>query len=730
MERQSGSALLRASKYTRRTMPARPSAATPFPRVLERLLEARKITREQYESAAVLWRRDGGYAEEILIDNGTFGEADLLKTLASLYKTRFVSTEKLSRAVIDRSTLDLLPRKLAEHNMVCPVLLDRKTGALSLVGADPDDLNAIEEIKMATRLREVQVLVARPAAVGAAIAKYYGGDERPFRALARKAAEALMPTVDPFVRNQQTPSRFVPPPHGALSAGAQRDADPPPIELDGADTHAVGSPPKPPEAKPAAASASVPPHPGPGPSLEMPRAPIVDKPLASLSAPAPRGSTTPPVPGESWMETLHVLVSLLENNRPDLRGHSAQVGRLTRKLGERIGLTERETDLIVAAALLHDLGKASSYHLTSLNVAEYEGHRVAAKKAHLTPTRLMDQARLGDITAKTLTHMYERFDGKGFPDGQAGKDIPLGARVLAITDTYSDLTQNPRNPFRKTLRPREAIDVLTKFKGEVFDPNLVDIFRHVVTGDDLKAKLLENRNTALLIDPDPEETTVLELRMIEQGIEVKIARSADQALKLLGELEVQMVVSEVELQPFDGFELLEKARQTENGKDAVWVFLSSRSDRDTVNRGFELGAADYVLKPAKAEILVAKIRKLVEQGALAHKQVARGVSGSLEEMGLPELVQILAQGRKTGALRIKSGQDVGEIHFVNGDIWNASFGKEQTEKAIYAMIQLRAGEFALDPNFKADTRKMQASAEGLLLEGMRLMDERGGSKHP
>ncbi|GAC1375933.1 MAG: hypothetical protein NVSMB47_21780 [Polyangiales bacterium] len=430
------------------------------------------------------------------------------------------------------------------------------------------------------------------------------------------------------------------------------------------------------------------------------------------------------------METLNVLVSLLENNRPDLRGHSAQVGRLTRKLGERIGLTVREVDMIVAAALLHDLGKASSYHLTSLNVAEYDGHRVAAQKAHLTPTRLMDQVRLGDVTAKTLTHMYERFDGKGFPDGQAGKDIPLGARVLAITDTYADLTQNPRNPFRKTLRPREAIDVLTKFKGQVFDPNLVDIFRHVVTGDDLKAKLLANRNTALLIDPDPEETTVLELRMIEQGLEVKIARSADQALKLLGELDVQMVVSEVELQPYDGFELLEKARQTENGKDAVWVFLSSRSDRDAVNRGFELGAADYVLKPAKAEILVAKIRKLVEQGAPAQKQVARGVSGSLEEMGLPELVQILAQGRKTGALRIKSGADVGEIHFVNGDIWNASFAKEQTEKAIYAMIQLRTGEFALDPNFKADTRKIQMSAEGLLLEGMRLLDERANSKHP
>ena len=723
-------------------MPARHSSAAPFPRVLDRLLADRKITRDQYESTAAIWRRDGGYVEEILIDNGSFTEAELLKALAAIYRTRFVSTEKLSKAMIDKATLDLLPRKVAERNVVCPVLFDRRTATLSVVCVEPDDFKVIEEVKMATQLREVQVLVGRPAAVLAALSKFYAGDERPFLALARKAAEGFQPTVDPFARNIQTPvpamSPFASPqPQGPPGAGSRQNADPFLIELDRDDVRPVRAPTRPPpqvpaEAKSAPRPASVAPR--AGPSLEMPASPPVERASAPRAAPAVPARTSPtpvpPPPGESWMETLNVLVSLLENNRPDLRGHSAQVGRLTRKLGERIGLTVREVDMIVAAALLHDLGKASSYHLTSLNVAEYDGHRVAAQKAHLTPTRLMDQVRLGDVTAKTLTHMYERFDGKGFPDGQAGKDIPLGARVLAITDTYADLTQNPRNPFRKTLRPREAIDVLTKFKGQVFDPNLVDIFRHVVTGDDLKAKLLANRNTALLIDPDPEETTVLELRMIEQGLEVKIARSADQALKLLGELDVQMVVSEVELQPYDGFELLEKARQTENGKDAVWVFLSSRSDRDAVNRGFELGAADYVLKPAKAEILVAKIRKLVEQGAPAQKQVARGVSGSLEEMGLPELVQILAQGRKTGALRIKSGSDAGEIHFVNGDIWNASFGKEQTEKAIYAMIQLRAGEFALDPNFKAETRKMQVSAEGLLLEGMRLMDERANSKHP
>jgi response regulator RpfG family c-di-GMP phosphodiesterase len=434
-------------------------------------------------------------------------------------------------------------------------------------------------------------------------------------------------------------------------------------------------------------------------------------------APAP-----PTVPTASWLETLNVLVSLLENNRPDLRGHSSHVARLTQRLCERLKLGERDIPPIVAAAHLHDLGKASNYHLTALNVAEYGGHRIAAEKSFLTASRLMSSARLPEPTVQALNHMYERFDGKGFPDQQSGKDISLGARILSITDTYADLTQNPRNPFRKQLRPVEASDVLAKYKGQMFDDALVDLFRLVVTGDDIKNKLLANRREALLVDPDPEETTVLELRMIEAGFEVKTVRTAEKALEAIAEDDFELIVTEVDLQPIDGFALMETAKRSEKGRSAVWVFHSARADREDVNRGFELGAADYVQKPAKAEIFVAKLRKLVETAT--PKQATRAaVSGSLEEIGLTDMVQILAQGRKTGALKIRSGNEAGELHFVGGEIFNAVFGKHGGDDAFFELLKLKTGDFVLDPNFKAEQNVLQQSAEGLLLEAMRRLDE-------
>lgn len=723
----------------------------PPPRILDRLLGEKKLTREQYEAVAMELRRGRQTVDEAMMDTLGLPEQEVLKALAAVYKTRFVSTERLSKAQIDRALLDMVPRKTADRYSVAPILYDTANATLSVVIADPDNVQALEEVKLVARVRQVTAFVARAAAVQALVRKLYHGDPTGFAGLERQSSSQPWQMMDVFERQQASAvgteqlgaaqlkklaNQGFNPQGQPMQGGVMLDFDmggpaaPSPEPRPPAQPPAPARPSQPQPVAQKVPSLAPPPIPGlqtpglPMPGLQMPAPTPAPSPFAAPHAPsASERAPITGVPVASWLESLNVLVSLLENNRPDLRGHSSQVARLSRKFCERLGLAERDTDEIVAAAYLHDLGKASNYHLTALNVAEYEGHKVAAEKSYLTPSRLMAGVKLPDASIRALNHMYERFDGRGFPDALSAKDIPLGARVIAITDTYADLTQNPRNPYRKTLRPVEASDVLAKYKGSVFDNNLVDIFRHVVTGDDLKAKLLANRGNALIVDPDPEETTVLELRMIEQGFEVTIARSSELALKALTENEYELVVSEVDLQPMDGLGLFERAKQIDSVRNGTaWVFLSSTTDREAIDRGFALGAADYVEKPVKAEILVAKLRKLVEQGQ-STRAATRGVSGSLEEMGFPELVQILAQGRKTGALKIRSGGETGEIHFVQGEVYQALWGRARGEDAFYSMCRLRSGEFSLDPNFKAEQRQIGGSAEGLLLEGMRRLDE-------
>ena len=349
-----------------------------------------------------------------------------------------------------------------------------------------------------------------------------------------------------------------------------------------------------------------------------------------------RGVGAESVSTSSYLETLNVLTSLIESTRPDMRGHSAYVARLMRRITERIGLPDAERTSASIVGYLHDLGKVTDYHLTAFNVAQYDQHRAVAAKLFRAPSSLMEAVRLPREVTTAVETMYERYDGDGLPGALHGKEIPLIARLLAVADTYADLTQNPKNPFRELLDPAAACDVLARYRGSVFDPNIVDLFRLIITGDDLRARLLATRHVALIVDPDPEETTVLELRMLEQGFDVRPARNTDQAMQLLECGDIQIVIAEMDLLPMDGVTLLGWARRRQWGMKLPWVFLTARTSGADAQMAFEAGATDYLTKPVSPDLLVAKIKTILARSDTAG---AGGVSGSLVEMGLREEIE-------------------------------------------------------------------------------------------
>lgn len=648
-------------------------------RIADRLLAEGRIDGDDHRRAVDHAVRRTMRIEDALIGLEILSEPELLKYLATIHGTRFISTEKLMKATIDPRVLGKVTRATADLHGVYPVLLDEATKTLSVVTADPDNGMALDDLKISAGVREVRPLVGRPSAVRAAIARDYHGDANAFAIFSRVQtfANVLDNIQDLMVNPFERPRQLTTPPPGVVALSPEL----------GSSTTAT-----PPSVAPAARELPVTPPP------------------------------VMPAPALSILETLNVLVSLLENERADLRGHSSTVARLVRKTCERIGLGVASTEAIVIAAYLHDLGKAGAYHLTALNVSEYEGHRIAALRSHEMPAQLMSAAGLPPETQGALAAMYERYDGHGLPNGQAGKEIPLGARIIAVVDTYADLTQNPRNPYRKILRPVEACDVLAQYRGAVFDPNIVDLFRQAMTGDHLRARLLADRCQALIIDTDPEETTVLELRMIEQGFDVRIARTAAQARVELEAGEIGLVVSEVDLEaPEAGLSLRGELVRAGVAREAAWVILTTKADRATAQRAFDLGVDDFVSKPAATDVFVAKLRQIVERKSA--RQGGRGVSGSLAEMSLPDMIQILWHGRKTGALKLEALGSKGAIFFSEGQVVDARWEAIQGEDAFYRMLTLSEGEFRLDPNEKASSRTIQASPEALLLEGMRRLDE-------
>lgn len=751
--------------------------AGPAPRVhtklLDALLEQGLIAAEDHEAAALFAKRRQLHVEEAIIQMGLLSEVDLLRFQAAHYKTHFVSTKKLASAKIHDSLLKLVTHKLATKLCVFPVKYDAKQQELSILAVEPDDLDVLKNVQFATRVPKVRALVARPAAIQAAIRAHFEGKSAAFTQVRNTGSITGLSVERDRGKALDSSSSLSPPGHRDPTFEEVEEEEPPPLPPVARPgrlrrtTEVGGPPPPPPPAPPIVPIAGLTPasfdpgtlsglraptfagtH-GPtltgvhGPTLSGLQAPT----LTGVPAPASGSGVHPayggaPMAGppqsheymapfeaapraagvsmHDYLETLNVLIALLENDRGELRGHSVGVARVCRRVCERLDLQQEESDSILTAAYLHDVGKTSAYHLTALNVAEYEAHRMQARKSYLTPGRILESVRLPGEVTRILTHLYERYDGQGFPDRLQGKEIPLGARVLAIVETYADLTGHAGNPFRKKLTREDAWGVLSKFKGKIFDAGLVDVFKSVVLGDDLRAKLLADSRRALLVDADAEDTTVLELRLAEHGFQVTIARNASDAENELTQ-EFDVVISEVDLHPMDGFELFRRVRAKQIG--VPFVFLSKQSDSDVVQRALDMGAEDFISKPASPEVVALKVNRVLDAARRAKRKA--GVSGSLTEMALPDVVQILFHGRKSGKLTISSGGKKGEILFSEGQIFDASFGEIEREDAFYAMIGLSDGDFELDPNMRPGERLIEMSPESLLLEGMRRMDESG-----
>jgi response regulator RpfG family c-di-GMP phosphodiesterase len=769
-------------------------------RIADCLLRDAVIDQTDYIRSIEHAKRKGIRVEDALVELDVVDEQKLLKYVATLHKTQFVSTERMSKAKIDRAAIEAIPRGVAQHYGVFPLVLDRMNDKLVVATADPDDEQARRELTLAARVTRIMMMVARPVTVLAAIERAYKGDGRRFKQLLLKERTAeigdmllepevmrdshlprepvgdlgdmLPPAERGRLRRERNPDRpstgeFAPPrrrtgeasepppadrltPRARVEGSRRRtgprmdDTVPAPIVDHPADAPAPrrtgpGQPPPRP-------ASSIPPEPESdedgwaAAAHGVPAAPAVPRDLRAADPqpkrhrskgrlsvlpgrPAPRSGDEDAVfASPSYLETLRVLVGLLENERLGLRGHSGIVARLAKDICERIALPEQQAHEIVLASYLHDLGKMGSLHLTALNVAQSGEHLEMAMKVVALPQQLMESVGLPEATVHAMRHMYERMGGGGLPDGLAGKDISIGARILALADSYADLTRNGSNEYGRMLTPEEALDVLMQHAASVFDSNILSVLQKATGGEKILTGLLTGRHRALVVDPDPEETMVLQLRLVEQGFDVNVARTVEEARRAIHAGDLALVVSEVDIdEPEGGFTLRQEAQKRH--PTLSWVFLSRRDSRDVAKRAFELGVDDFIAKPVSPEILVAKLMQLVERQST--RVAPRGVKGSLAEMALPDIVQILWHGRKTCRLRVSQGDKRGEIHFSQGQIVNARWGDAQGDVAFYRLLALgEEGEFGVDPEFKpSGERVIHGSPEALLLEGMRLLDE-------
>ena len=169
------------------------------------------------------------------------------------------------------------------------------------------------------------------------------------------------------------------------------------------------------------------------------------------------------------------LVNALEAKDPYTKGHSLRVSETASQMAEHVYGVSPEAREMELAGKLHDIGKVGLRESVLHKPARLTPEEFEHVKEHpLIGERILLPFERFHGVSKLVRHHHERFDGMGYPDGLKGKEIPEGARILAIADSYDAMTSV--RPYREPMKPERAAEEIKKNLGSQFDPEWGRVF--------------------------------------------------------------------------------------------------------------------------------------------------------------------------------------------------------------------------------------------------------------
>ncbi len=176
----------------------------------------------------------------------------------------------------------------------------------------------------------------------------------------------------------------------------------------------------------------------------------------------------------TFVTTVEALANALEANDEYTSTHARWISDLSLRVGRELGLDDDALKQLELGALLHDIGKIGvpstillkPGRLSSTERAVIELHPVLGERI-IAPIDRLQEVRV------IVRHCHERWDGRGYPDGLVGEDIPLEARIIFVCDAYHAMTTD--RPYRRRLGHPEAVRRLREAAGSQFDPRVVEV---------------------------------------------------------------------------------------------------------------------------------------------------------------------------------------------------------------------------------------------------------------
>ncbi len=230
----------------------------------------------------------------------------------------------------------------------------------------------------------------------------------------------------------------------------------------------------------------------------------------------------------------------------------------------------------------------------------------------------------------------------------------------------------------------------------------------------------------LLVDDNPMVLELLRQALAHFCAVQTLSDGADALLKTIDE-KPDLIITDYAMNGMDGRQLLQKIKARAATATIPVILMASKTDINERLKALGDSVEDFVEKPFFVKEASARIKKLVDKIALekmAREAPAEGVlRGSLAQMNVLDLLQSLDMGRKTCALTLANNGDKCKMFFTEGQINHAHYGKMKGDEAVYKVLTWTEGSFEIDFKGSSKEQTITQSTQGLLLEGLRLLDE-------
>ena len=300
---------------------------------------------------------------------------------------------------------------------------------------------------------------------------------------------------------------------------------------------------------------------------------------------------------EAYWQTVTALSEAVDAKDRYTSGHSRRVAEYSRVIAKRMGKSVLEQEMIYRAGLLHDVGKIR----IPIDIINKPGKLTDEEYDLIKIHPVTGYHILKDISehydmATAAKYHHERYDGKGYPNGLQGENIPEMARILAVADSYDAMTSN--RSYRKWLPQSVVRSEIEKGKGTQFDPDVADIMLQIIDEDkEYTLRQIERTEYKILIVGEDLECNqrLKDILQKESSYEVIMQNivNVETVLETFEEHSFEVIILEVQMDKGNGWEIFQAIK---NKYDIPIIVMSDDEKLKNTKEFKEFGCDDYITR--------------------------------------------------------------------------------------------------------------------------------------